>query len=187
MHDIKLIRENPEAFARAIARRVGHPGPIQLAGLDEQVRASRTNLERLQAQRKSAAKAYSELLAKGNNYNLPRIKQNVEQIKIEMQFYEKELDESDRLLQHLLRSLPNLPADDVPEGLNEDQNELVSSWGLQRPFDFAPKEHADLGPALGLDFETGAMISGARFTFLRGQMARLQRALGQFMLDQQTR
>ena len=186
MHDIKLIRENPEAFARAIARRTGQIGPNQLVGLDEQVRALRTNLERLQAQRKSAAKAYSELLAKGDNYNLPRIKQDVERIKAEMQLYDKQLNESDQLLQHLLRSLPNLPADDVPDGANEDQNKLVSNWGLPRPFDFTPKEHADLGPALGLDFETGALISGARFTFLRGQMARLQRALGQFMLDQQT-
>jgi seryl-tRNA synthetase len=81
---------------------------------------------------------------------------------------------------------PNLPAAEVPDGEDESHNVEVLRWGSPRQFTFAPKEHADLGPALGLDFETGALISGARFTFLRGQMARLQRALGQFMLDRQT-
>ena len=85
-----------------------------------------------------------------------------------------------------LAELPNLPDADVPDGTDETQNLEVSRWGTPRSFSFSPKEHADLGPALGLDFETGALISGARFTFLRGQMARLQRALGQFMLDRQT-
>ena len=74
----------------------------------------------------------------------------------------------------------------MPEGADEAGNVEVARWGSPRSFDFTPQEHADLGPALGLDFETGALISGARFTFLRGQMARLQRALGQFMLDRQT-
>ncbi len=86
----------------------------------------------------------------------------------------------------MLARLPNLPDPTVPDGEDEAQNVEVSRWGTPRQFNFAPREHADLGPALGLDFETGAAISGARFTFLRGQMARLQRALGQFMLDQQT-
>ncbi|HEX7750774.1 MAG TPA: serine--tRNA ligase, partial [Novosphingobium sp.] len=81
---------------------------------------------------------------------------------------------------------PNIPLDEVPEGADEAGNVEVSRWGTPRAFDFAPKEHADLGPALGLDFETGAAISGARFTFLRGPMARLQRALAQYMLDLQT-
>ncbi len=82
--------------------------------------------------------------------------------------------------------LPNLPDVDVPDGTDEAHNVEVSRWGTPRKFNFTPREHADLGPALGLDFETGALISGSRFTFLRGQMARLQRALGQFMLDMQT-
>ena len=82
--------------------------------------------------------------------------------------------------------LPNLPDADVPDGTDESQNIELTKWGTPCQFNFVPAEHADLGPALGLDFETGASISGARFTFLRGQMARLQRALGQFMLDQQS-
>ena len=85
-----------------------------------------------------------------------------------------------------LSSLPNLPDADVPDGEDETQNVEMVRWGTPRGFNFAPREHADIGPALGLDFETGAAISGSRFTFLRGQMARLLRALGQFMLDHQT-
>ncbi|KUO54335.1 MAG: serine--tRNA ligase, partial [Sphingomonadales bacterium BRH_c3] len=83
--------------------------------------------------------------------------------------------------------IPNLPADDVPVGADENDNVEVASWGTKREFEFEPREHADIAPALGMDFETGASISGARFTFLRGDMARLHRALGQFMLDVQTR
>ena len=85
-----------------------------------------------------------------------------------------------------LSAIPNLPDVEVPDGQDEASNVEVSRWGTPRTFAFTPREHADIGPALGLDFETGALISGARFTFLRGQMARLQRALAQFMLDTQT-
>ena len=110
----------------------------------------------------------------------------VQKLKIEL----PELETKDRILvadlRGFLTGLPNLPDADVPDGEDEAGNVEVAKWGTPRQFNFAPAEHADLGPALGLDFETGAMISGARFTFLRGQMARLQRALGQFMLDQQT-
>ncbi len=101
-------------------------------------------------------------------------------------FLEHGIRETQRQLESTLSALPNLPDADVPDGADETANVEVSRWGTPRQFNFAPKEHADLGPALGLDFETGALISGARFTFLRGQMARLQRALGQFMLDMQT-
>src|SRR5690606_34304272 len=100
------------------------------------------------------------------------------------------LEDEDRTLaaelHDALASLPNLPTDDVPPGEDESANVELSQWGDRHEFAFEPKEHADLGPALGMDFETGANISGARFTFLRGQMARLHRALGQFMLDRQT-
>ena len=89
-------------------------------------------------------------------------------------------------LDDALSAIPNLPAADVPEGADESGNVELKRWGTPRTFDFAPQEHADFGPALGLDFETAAKMSGARFTFLRGQMARLERALGAFMLDMQT-
>src|SRR3546814_9606195 len=84
-----------------------------------------------------------------------------------------------------LATIPNLPADDVPPGEDETQNVEVARWGEPRSFPFTPQDHADFGPALGLDFEGGAALSGARFTALRGQMARLHRALAQFMLDRQ--
>ena len=89
-------------------------------------------------------------------------------------------------LELILAALPNLPADDAPDGADENDNVEIIRWGDQRSFAFDPRDHADLGPPLGLDFETGVAISGARFTFMRGQMARLNRALGQFMLDYQT-
>jgi seryl-tRNA synthetase len=89
-------------------------------------------------------------------------------------------------LQDILAALPNLPADDVPSGADEADNVEITRWGEARTFDFGAREHSDIGPALGLEFETAAEMSGARFAFLRGQMARLQRAIGQFMLDQQT-
>ncbi len=101
-----------------------------------------------------------------------------------------ELEEEERKLSSeldlRLAALPNIPAEEVPTGADESANKEVARWGDQRNFPFEPKEHADLGPPLGLDFETGAAMSGARFTFLRGQIARLERALGQFMLDTQT-
>jgi seryl-tRNA synthetase len=90
-------------------------------------------------------------------------------------------------VQAALSIIPNLPAADVPDGADEEGNVELTRWGTPRAFDFTPNEHADLAPALGMDFETGARLSGARFTFLRGHMARLHRALGQFMLDIQTR
>ena len=101
-------------------------------------------------------------------------------------FVENGSKETDKALKDLLAELPNLPADDVPDGDDESGNIEQKVWGAKRHFKYVPANHADLGPALGLDFETGALLSGARFTFLRGQMARLQRALGQFMLDRQT-
>ena len=106
--------------------------------------------------------------------------------KFKAQVFEEGLEKANAEYLSIAHSLPNLPAHDVPDGAGESENVEISRWGNPRKFNFAPKEHADVGPALGLDFETGALISGARFTFLRGQMARLQRALGQFMLDHQT-
>ncbi|MDT8280446.1 MAG: serine--tRNA ligase, partial [Erythrobacter sp.] len=108
-------------------------------------------------------------------------------LKDQMPVLEARADELAAEMKAALEVIPNLPADDVPQGAGEEENVEVSRWGTLREFDFAPKEHADLAPALGMDFETGARLSGTRFTFLRGDMARLHRALGQFMLDVQTR
>ena len=125
-------------------------------------------------------------MGKGDTDEAARLKAEVADLKDILPRLEAEERELTARLQDELARWPNLPDAAVPEGADEAGNVEVSRWGTPRSFDFAPKEHADLGPALGLDFETGALISGARFTFLRGQMARLQRALGQYMLDTQT-
>ena len=118
---------------------------------------------------------------------LEALKAEVAEIKASMPEWEEATAAAGAELDNVLATLPNLPADDVPDGKDEADNVEVHQWGKKRAFDFEPKEHADLGPALGMDFETGAKLSGARFTFLRGDMARLHRALAQFMLDTQTR
>jgi seryl-tRNA synthetase len=143
-------------------------------------------MQEAQSQRNDASKAIGGAMARGDAAEVDRLKAEVAGLKERLPALEAE----DRVLtQRLTDSLalvPNLPAADVPDGVDEAGNVEVSRWGTPRSFDFTPREHADIGPALGLDFETGALISGARFTFLRGAMARLQRALGQFMIDRQT-
>ena len=124
--------------------------------------------------------------ATGDTVTAEALKAEVAALKDTLPQLEAEERELGARLQDMLAGIPNLPLDEVPAGADETDNVEVSRWGQQRNFAFPPREHADIGPALGLDFETGAKISGARFTFLRGQMARLERALGQFMLDRQT-
>ena len=125
-------------------------------------------------------------MGRGDKDEAERLKAEVASLKATLPTLEAGDRELTATLQDQLSSLPNLPDADVPDGADETQNVEMARWGTPRSFNFAPREHADIGPALGLDFETGAAISGSRFTFLRGAMARLQRALGQFMLDQQT-
>ncbi|NOU04368.1 MAG: serine--tRNA ligase [Novosphingobium sp.] len=186
MHDIKFIRENPEAFDAGLARRGVEPQANSIILKDAEWRGYNNALQTALARRNEASKAIGIAMGQGDLALAAKLKAEVADFKGDI----AELEEKDRTAQPLvagaLSSLPNLPADDVPDGEDETQNVEVAKWGTPRQFNFAPREHADLGPALGLDFETGALISGARFTFLRGQMARLQRALGQFMLDHQT-
>lgn len=186
MHDIKLIRDNPEAFDAALARRGVDPQSAAILALDSQRRAVATQMQEAQARRNDASKAIGAAMGKGDRDEAERLKTEVAELKDVLPRLEAQERELTARLQDELARWPNLPDAAVPPGADEAENVEVSRWGTPRVFDFAPKEHADLGPALGLDFETGALISGARFTFLRGQMARLQRALGQYMLDQQT-
>ena len=186
MHDIKFIRENPEAFDAGLARRGVESMGEHILASDKAARASITAVEQYLAERKKLSSVIGGLIAKGELDAAEEAKKRIEQIKLSLVVHEREQGKSAALIHKALASLPNLPDAEVPDGADEAQNQEVTRWGTPRSFNFAPKEHADLGPALGLDFETGAAISGSRFTFLRGQMARLQRALGQFMLDQQT-
>ncbi|MEO9671022.1 MAG: serine--tRNA ligase [Marinomonas sp.] len=187
MHDIKSIRENPEAFDAGLARRGLEPQSAHLLELDAKRRAAATKLQEAQGRRNDASKAIGQAMGQGDKEKAEALKAEVAQIKADMPQWEEE----DRILaaevEEALAIIPNLPADDVPQGADEADNVEVAVWGEKPAFDFTPQEHADFAPALGMDFETGTKLSGARFTFLRGDMARLHRALGQFMLDQQTR
>ena len=186
MHDIAFIRKNPGAFDAGLARRGAEPQADTILALDARRREVTTALQQAQSRRNDASKAIGQAMGQGDTAKAEALKAEVAEIKQRV----PEMEEQDRALASeltdLLARLPNLPAEDVPEGEDEDGNVEVSRWGDRREFTFEPKEHADLGPALGMDFETGTKLSGARFTFLRGDMARLHRALAQFMLDRQT-
>ena len=186
MHDIRLIRDDPQAFDAALARRGVESPSAAILALDLARRAVATRMQEAQNRRNEASKAIGAAMGRGDKDEADRLKTEVSAIKDGLPALEQEDRELTAQLQDALSCLPNLPDTEVPEGADEAGNVEVSRWGSQRNFDFMPKEHADIGPALGLDFETGTLISGARFTFLRGAMARLQRALGQFMLDSQT-
>ncbi len=186
MHDIKYIRENPDDFDSALAKRGVDPVSRNLLALDEQSRALKTELQNGQARRNEASKAIGQAKGRGDEAAAQALMAEVAELKGKM----PELEEKERAvagqLHDILAALPNLPMADVPPGADEDDNVEVVRWGAPRVFDFTVREHSDIGPALGLEFETAAEMSGTRFAFLRGQMARLQRAIGQYMLDQQS-
>ena len=186
MHDIRLIRDDPAAFDAALARRGLEASSAAILALDSERRAVATRMQEAQNRRNEASKAIGAAMGRGDKDEVERLKAEVATLKDTLPALEGEEREMTRRLGDMLALIPNLPAADVPEGSDETDNVEVSRWGTPRTFDFAPQEHADIGPALGLDFETGALLSGARFTFLRGAMARLQRAIGQFMIDHQT-
>lgn len=186
MHDLKYIRENAAAFDAALARRGAAAASAEILALDERRRSVLTELQDGQSRRNEASKAIGAAMGKGDIATAEALKADVSRLKEKL----PQLEEQERTvsgeLDALLASIPNLPFDDVPQGADENDNVEVSRWGAPRAFDFEARDHSEIGPKLGLDFETGVAISGARFTFLRGQMARLNRALGQFMLDHQT-
>ncbi|WP_353227746.1 serine--tRNA ligase [Novosphingobium sp.] len=186
MHDIRLIRENPAAFDAGLARRGGSPVAAAILDLDTRRRDVLTRSQAAQARRNEASKAIGAAMAKGDRAGAEAIKAEVAALKDQIPAQEEAERALTAELNAMLAALPQIPADDVPLGADEADNVEVLRWGSPRTFDFTPREHADIGPALGLDFETGALLAGARFTFLRGGMARLHRALGQFMLDLQT-
>ena len=186
MHDIRLIRENPAAFDAGLARRGLEPSAERILAADAARRDLLTRMQDAQARRNEASKAIGAAMGRKDLATAEALKAEVAALKDSLPAQEEEERRLTADLNALLSGLPNLPADDVPEGEDEAGNVEILRWGSPRSFDFTPREHADIGPALGLDFETGAALSGARFTLLRGQMARLHRALAQFMLDMQT-
>ncbi|WP_097091160.1 serine--tRNA ligase [Novosphingobium sp. Chol11] len=186
MHDIRFIRENPAAFDVGLGRRGLAASSADILALDERSRAIKTELQQSQARRNEASKAIGAAMAAKDMEKAETLKAEVAALKESMPALENEDREVSEKLHALLSAIPNLPAADVPEGADEADNVEVSRWGEPRAFDFAPQDHADFGPALGLDFEGAAALSGARFAALRGQMARLHRALAQYMLDRQS-
>jgi len=181
MHDIRLIRDDPAAFDAAMKKRGLAPLSADLLAIDERARALTTEVQAVLARRNEASKAIGA--AKARRDDPTDLMAEVAALKERLPELEAEQKAVAATLAERLASIPNLPANDVPIGADESGNVELKRWGTPRAFTFAPKEHADLGPALGMDFETGARLSGARFTFLRGGIARLHRALAQFMLD----
>ena len=187
MHDIAYIRANPEAFDAAMKRRGAEPVADRIVALDAKKREAQTRVQEAQSRRNEASKAIGQAMGQGDKDKAEALKAEVAEIKASMPQWEEAEQQAGAELDDLLARLPNLPAEDVPEGADEEDNVEIATWGDKRGFAFEPREHADIGPALGMEFETGAKISGARFPFLRGDIARLHRALAQFMLDRQTR
>lgn len=187
MHDIRLIRDDPEGFDANLARRGVAPVSAHILALDEERRALTTRLQEMQSRRNEASKAIGMAMGQGDKEKAEGLKAEVAELKQSMPALEEQERELGTQLEDALARIPNLPFDDVPQGAGEEENVEVAVWGDKPSFDFEPKEHANFAPDLGMDFETGALLSGARFTFLRGDMARLHRALGQFMIDRQTR
>jgi seryl-tRNA synthetase len=182
MHDIRLIRDDPAAFDAGLARRGLSPRAAELIALDERRRAVVTELQTGQARRNEASKAIGAAKAKKDEATAQALMAEVAQLKERLPQLEAEEREADAALTAELAGIPNLPYADVPDGADEDDNQLVAEHGARADWAFSPREHDAIGPALGMDFETGVKLAGARFTLLRGPVARLYRALGQFML-----
>jgi len=185
MHDIKSIRENAAAFDAGLARRGLAPQSEAILAADRQSRDAQMQADALLATRNAASKQIGALMGKGDKEGAEKLKAEVEGIKTALPALEEAKRAGERQVVDLLSTLPNLPAPEVPQGADESENVEVKRWGTPRDI-AAAKEHFDIGAPLGLDFESAQNVSGARFAYLRGQMARLNRALGQFMLDTHT-
>ncbi|WP_375249580.1 serine--tRNA ligase [Sphingomonas sp.] len=187
MHDIRLIRDDPAAFDAAMAKRNVAPCADALIALDRRRRELATEAQAAQARRNEASKAIGAAKAQKDEATAAALMAEVAALKQRLPELEGEEARLGGELEAMLAALPNVPAADVPTGADENDNQLVHEHGRRPAFDFDAREHDSIGPPLGLDFETGVAIAGARFTLVRGDAARLQRALGQFMLDRLTR
>jgi len=184
MHDIRFIRENPEAFDKAMKRRGLEPKSPELISMDSERRSAQTEMQELQAKRNELSKQVGEI--KRQKGDAEPLMQQVAAMKERL----AELEEKDRILaaqlQHALSSIPNIQDPGIPDGKDEHDNKEIRRIG-QPSLINNPKQHFELGEALGLmDFENAAKLSGARFTILKGALARMERALGEFMLDLHT-
>ena len=184
MHDIRAIRENPAALDAALSRRGAAPVSSEILALDEARRACITAAETAQAERNKASKEVGAAKGRGDEAEFERLRALVAEKKEEISKMEAEAKAKDEALKTLLMGLPNSPHDDVPDGDGEDDNVEIHRWGTPKSFDFDPKEHFEIQAVEpGMDFTTAAKLSGSRFVVLKGAIARIHRALAQFMLN----
>ncbi len=187
MHDIKAIRDNPAAFDAGLARRGLSPMAADLLRIDAERREHVQKLQDAQARRNAASKEIGEAMKAGDKAKADALKAEMGSIKDFIASGEAVEREIDQRLTAALAVIPNLPLEDVPEGKDESGNIEVRRWGAPPAFAYEPRQHFDIGEWLGLmNFEAAARMSGARFVVMKGQLARLERALAQFMLDHQT-
>ena len=186
MHDIKAIRENPAGFDAALARLGVDAVSSSLLAMDEARRGAISAAEAALAERNAASKQVGAAKAKGDEAEFERLRALVAAKKDEIAALEDQAKAEDARLRDALLGLPNLPFDEVPDGADEEDNREIKRWGTPKTFDFKPLEHYQIPAAKGLDFETAAKLSGARFVVMRGAVARVHRALAQFMLDLHT-
>ncbi|MGF6780910.1 serine--tRNA ligase [Paraburkholderia sp. GAS334] len=184
MLDIQLLRKDLEGVAKRLADRRYILDVAAFSALEAERRAIQTRTEELQARRNSLSKQIGGM--KGRGEDTSAVMAEVGGLGDEMKASAAQLEDIQKRLSDLLLGVPNLPHESVPAGRDETDNVEVRRWGTPRQFDFEVKDHVDIGTPLGLDFETGAKLSGTRFTLLRGQIARLHRALAQFMIDTHT-
>lgn len=186
MLDSKLVRTQPQEMAERLATRGFTLDVARIEALESQRKAVQTRTETLQAERNSRSKAIGQAMKNGED--VAPLKAEVNRMAEELESGKRELDAIQAELDSLLLNIPNLPHESVPVGADEEENVEVRRWGTPRTFDFEIKDHVALGEQHGwLDFETAARLSGARFALMRGPIARLHRALAQFMLDLHTR
>ena len=184
MHDIRAIRENPAAFDAGLALRNLPPVSGEILSLDGQRRAAIMQAESDQAEQNKASKEAGAAKARGDNAEFERLREFVAQRKQSVADLTRQAAELDGKLRELLLGIPNLPLESVPPGKDESDNVEIRRWGNPRKFDFTAREHFEIeGVRPGMDFETASKLSGARFVVLKGGVARIQRALAQFMLD----
>ena len=187
MHDIKSIRDNPQGFDAALARRGLAPLSSQLLAIDERRRAAILASEQAQARRNAASKEIGEAKKAKDEARVSALMEEVTKLKTTMPELDAAAKQADEELARVLAAIPNLPLDEVPDGKDEHDNVQRHVFGAKRDYAFTPKLHDDLGVGLGhMDFEAAAKLSGARFVVLKKGLARLERAIGQFMLDLHT-
>lgn len=188
MLDIRLIREDPAALDAALAKRGAEPASAEILKLDDARRDHLTKLQDAQSARNVASKAIGKAKATGDEAEAARLIEEVAKHKVFIQTGEEEERKLTAALETALASLPNSPLEDVPVGTDEEDNVEIRQAGTKIVPDFDAKEHFEIGEAMGLmDFETAAKLSGSRFCVMKGALAQLERALGQFMLNKQTR